>query len=92
MSVRRFGVLLRGLPASARTWAKENGRWGPEHHLLALNAELTHLVHLGTAHFKGTRPELLRVTRPGDANKPKESGWADFFRMFDAAKSSGGDG
>lgn len=70
MGVRRLGVLIAGLPASARFRVPESGGWTITDHLLALQVEQTDAVY--RAVFASiprsrpvTQPKPLRIPRPG---------------------------
>lgn len=78
IGVRRFAVLVRGLPVTARWRFEEHGGWSTADHLLATNAELTHAVYrmiyasIPTKQRKEKIPPL-RLPRPGQKSAPKKS-------------------
>lgn len=88
MTVRKFRVLLRGLPMSANTRAEWNGGWSVTDHLLADVVEAvwaTRAAVIATVTTKpGKRLELdaPRYPRPGPKEQPKKSSWGGLVRSL----------
>lgn len=83
MTLRRFAVLVRGLPASARVWAESNGGWSVTDHLLADVVEAVRDVRAAVIATVTTKPgqrlnlEPFRYPRPAPKQpKKKQGSWA----------------
>lgn len=75
IGVRRFRVLVDGLPASARLWHEEQGGWTVGDHHLATIAMQTNAVYRQSLAAAGMKkreiPAPLLIRRPGPKPKPK---------------------
>lgn len=90
LTLRRFAVLVRGLPASARVWADTNGGWTPTDHLLADVWEALHAVRAAVVATVTTKPghklnfgTPASYPRPRPVAKPKRQKVSpvEFFEM-----------
>jgi hypothetical protein len=87
IGVRKFRVLVDGLPASARLWHEEHGGWTITDHHLATVAMQTNSVYRQLLAMAGMKkheiPPPLVIRRPGP--KPKPNSWTKEW----ASKASG---